>query len=111
MPDSNGNVTTLFEHMSSTVLPETRFIVKRAGDPTFSGAGQLLKAGESNYRPTLCGTTALPVCRWGDYEATSFDGSGHIWFAGQYANLFQGVNTPPGFGRNCGTWIGAIAAS
>lgn len=111
MPDANGNVTMLFEHMGHKVFPETRYIVKDAGDPNFSGAGNLLKAGESSYRPTLCGTKALPVCRWGDYEATSFDGSGHIWFAGQYANLFQGVTTPPVFGRNWGTWIGAISAS
>jgi hypothetical protein len=111
MPDSFGGVTMLFEHMNSTVFPETRFIVKGAGDANFSGAGVQLKAGESSYRPTLCGTKAIPVCRWGDYEAASFDGSGHIWFAGQYANLFQGVNTPPAFGRNWGTWIGAIAAS
>jgi hypothetical protein len=111
IPDANGNVTMLFEHMSSTVFPETRYVVKAAGDPNFMGAGNLLKAGESSYRPTLCGTKALPVCRWGDYEATSFDGSGHIWFAGQYANLFQGVTTPPAFGRNWGTWIGAISAS
>lgn len=111
MPDSAGDVTMIFEHMGHKVLPETRFIVKGATDANFSGAGNLLKAGESSYRPTLCGTKVIPVCRWGDYEATSFDGSGHIWFAGQYANLFQGVSTPPAFGRNWGTWIGAIAAS
>jgi len=110
MPDANGNVTMLFEHMGHKVFPETRYIVKGAGDANFSGSGNLLKAGESSYRPTLCGK-AIPVCRWGDYEATSFDGSGHIWFAGQYANLFQGVTTPPAFGRNWGTWIGAISAS
>jgi hypothetical protein len=108
MPDASGNVTMLFEHMGHKVFPETRYIVKGAGDANFSGAGNLLKAGESSYRPTLCGTKVIPVCRWGDYEATSFDGSGHIWFAGQYANLFQGVSTPPAFGRNWGTWIGAI---
>jgi hypothetical protein len=111
MPDASGNVTMLFEHMGHKVFPETRYIVKGAGDANFSGAGNLLKAGESSYRPTLCGTKALPVCRWGDFEAASFDGSGHIWFAGQYANLFQGVSTPPVFGRNWGTWIGAIRAS
>ncbi|HET9781156.1 MAG TPA: hypothetical protein VFR33_05200 [Candidatus Dormibacteraeota bacterium] len=110
MPDAAGNVTMLFEHMGHLVFPETRFIVKGASDANFSGSGQLLKAGESSYRPTLCGG-AIPVCRWGDYEAASFDGSGHIWFAGQYANQFQGVNTPPAFGRNWGTWIGGIAAS
>lgn len=111
MPDSHGNVTMLFEHMGHRVFPETRFIVKGAGDVTFSGPGQLLKAGESSYRPTLCGTKGFGVCRWGDYEAASFDGSGTIWFAGQYANQFQGVTTPPAFGRNWGTWIGATPAS
>jgi hypothetical protein len=111
MPDAAGNVTMLFEHMGHKVFPETRYIVKGAGDANFSGAGNLLKAGESSYRPTLCGTKVIPVCRWGDFEATGFDGTGHIWFAGQYANQFEGVNTPPVFGRNWGTWIGAIAAS
>ena len=111
MPDAQGNLTMLFEHMGHKVFPETRFIVKGAGDANFSGAGNLLKAGESSYRPTLCGGKLIPVCRWGDFEATSFDGSGRIWFAGQYANQFQGVATPPAFGRNWGTWIGAIAAS
>lgn len=42
---------------------------------------------------------------------SAVDGSENIWFAGQYANQFQGVNTPPAFGRNWGTWIGAIPAS
>jgi hypothetical protein len=111
MPDASGNLTMLFEHMGSTVNPETRYVVKAAGQANFSGGGTLLKAGESSYRPTLCGTSALPVCRWGDYEAASFDGAGHIWFAGEYANQFQGVNTPPAWGRNWGTWMGAIAAS
>jgi hypothetical protein len=59
--------------------------------------------------PAIAGTRGF--CRWGDFEAASFDGSGHIWFAGEYANQFQGVSTPPAFGRNWGTWIGAIAAS
>ena len=111
MPDSHGNLTMIFELMGHKVFPETRFVVKGSGDANFSSAGQLLKAGESSYRPTLCGSKALPVCRWGDFEAASFDGSSGIWFAGEYANQFQGVNTPPAFGRNWGTWIGAIPGS
>ncbi len=110
MPDAQGNVLMVFDHMSSTVFPEIRYIVKPAA-ANFSGPGTLLKAGESSYRPELCGTSALPVCRWGDFEATSFDGAGHIWFASQYANLYMGRTTPPAFGRNWGTWIGAINAS
>ena len=106
MPDAQGNVTMLFEHMSSDVFPEARYIVRGAGQANFTGGGVVLKEGESSYRPERCGTI-IPVCRWGDYEATSFDGQGHIWFAGEYANEYQGI-VPPAFGRNWGTWIGAI---
>jgi hypothetical protein len=48
------------------------------------------------------------VCRWGDYEATSSAGRGRIWMAGQYANGHINPNKAPVFGRNWGTWIGAI---
>src|SRR5690242_7167251 len=41
MPDASGNVTMLFEHMGHQVFPETRYIVKGAGDANFSGAGHL----------------------------------------------------------------------
>jgi hypothetical protein len=108
MPDGQGNVVMLFEHMSSSVFPETRFIVKRGGGQ-FHGTGTLLKAGETNYRPQLCGSAALPVCRWGDFSAASFDGAGTIWFAGEYANQLN--LGPPQNGRNWGTWIGAVNAS
>ena len=107
MPDGHGNVVMLFEHMSHTVFPETRYIVKKT-DGNFHGQGTLLKAGENNYRPQLCGHGGF-VCRWGDYSATSFDGAGNIWFAGEYANTLQ--LGPPQNGRNWGTWIGAISAS
>jgi hypothetical protein len=109
MPDEHGNVVMLFEHMSSTVFPETRFIVKRGG-ANFHGQGTLLKAGETSYRPQLCGTgTPATVCRWGDFSAASFDGAGAIWFAGEYANALN--LGPPQNGRNWGTWIGAVNAS
>ena len=107
MPDAQGNVVMVFEHMSDTVFPEVRYIVKAAGD-NFHGTGVLLKAGEGNYRPTICGVGGA-VCRWGDYEAASFDGQGRIWFSGEYANTLN--PNPPQFGRNWGTWIGAISAS
>jgi hypothetical protein len=109
MPASGGNVVMLFEHMSHTVFPETRFIVK-AGGSNFNGVGTLLKSGETDYRPQLCGTgTPQTICRWGDYSATSFDGKGHIWFAGEYANALN--LGPPQNGRNWGTWIGAVSAN
>ena len=108
VPDGAGNVLMLYERMGSTVMPEARYVVRGEGQPNFTGAGQLLKAGEASYRPTLCGTRALPVCRWGDFEATSFDGQGRIWVAGEYANTHTDPTVAPWFGRNWGTWIGAI---
>jgi hypothetical protein len=111
MPDAKGNLLMLFEHMSNTVFPETRYIVKSANQDNFKGPGVLLKAGEMSYRPPLCGSPSQfgpVICRWGDFEAASFDGTGHIWFAGQYANLVvDAIN----HGRNWGTWIGSINAS
>jgi hypothetical protein len=106
MPDAQGNLVMLFEHMSHAVFPETRYIVKSANQDNFKGPGVLLKAGEMSYRPPLCGVGGA-VCRWGDFEAASFDGTGHIWFAGEYANQVTADN----HGRNWGTWIGAISAS
>ena len=108
MPDGAGNLDMVFDLTSHTVFPQTRYVIKSGRQ--FSGKGVLLKAGESSYRPTLCGTAGLTVCRWGDYSAASFNGASGIWFAGQYANLAGDPNSPPVFGRNWGTWIGAIRA-
>jgi hypothetical protein len=110
MPMPNGSVAMIYERMSSSLFPETRITVRDQGSSNFTSPGRLLKAGEANYRPTLCGTTVIPVCRWGDYEAMSFDGQGHIWFAGEYSNTHTNPGTAPQFGRNWGTWIGAIPA-
>jgi hypothetical protein len=100
MPDANGNLFMVFDHTSSTVNPEVRLTVRRGGN--FSKPGVLIKAGEAPYRPTQCGTS-IPVCRWGDYSATSYDGfhTNTVYFAGQYANA-------GGFSRNWGTWIGSV---
>jgi hypothetical protein len=111
MPDAQGKVVMLYERMGHNIFPEARYTSRAAGEANFTSAGNLLKAGEASYRPTLCGTASLPVCRWGDFEATSFDGAGHIWFAGEYANSNTDPTVPPAFGRNWGTWIGAVHAS
>jgi hypothetical protein len=111
MPDSHGNVVMLYERMGHSIFPEVRYTERAVGQANFTNAGNLLKAGEASYRPTLCGTSSLPVCRWGDFEATSFDGAGHIWFAGEYANSNTNPTVSPAFGRNWGTWMGAINAS
>jgi len=107
MPDSNGNVVMLYEHMGHATFPEVRYTVRRGEQHQFTDPGRVLKAGQASYRPTLCGA-AVPVCRWGDYEATSFDGNGRIWMAGEYANSNTAIQ-PPAFGRNWGTWIGAVS--
>jgi hypothetical protein len=107
MPDDRGNVAMVYEHMSHSTFPEAKYVVHRSGAP-FAGTGRVLKRGVASYRPTVCGTDAVPVCRWGDYEATSFDGRGRIWMAGQYANGHTDPAKAPVFGRNWGTWIGAI---
>ncbi len=109
MPDGNGHVTMLYEHMSSSTFPEARYVVSSGEESRFDGTGRVLKAGEASYRPTLCGTAVIPVCRWGDYEAMSTDGNGNIWMAGEYANTHTDPTLAPWFGRNWGTWIGAIS--
>jgi hypothetical protein len=111
MPDNEGNVVMVYERMSHTINPETLYTVRDAGSANFTNAGRLLHAGQASYRPSLCGTSTLPVCRWGDFEATSFDGSGHIWFAGEYTNSHTDPNRGPWFGRNWSTWIGAVDAN
>jgi hypothetical protein len=119
MPDSQGNVVMVYERMGHTINPETLFTVRSADQANFTKAGRLLKGGEASYRPTVCGLPPPPpappgsppvLCRWGDYEATSFDGAGGIWFAGEYANAHTDPNTAPWFGRNWGTWIGSVSS-
>jgi hypothetical protein len=120
MPEPNGDLLMVFDSSSRTVFPQTRYVIRKGGHGNFNGKGVLLKAGESSYRPDLCGTIPPPpppplpppgpvICRWGDYSAASFDGANGIWFAGEYANEFN--PNPPQFGRNWGTWIGAVNAS
>ncbi len=108
MPGDDGSLVMLFDRMGSSINPETRFVVRRGFFGDFQGSGQLLKAGEAPYRPGICGVVVSP-CRWGDYSAVSVDGrTNRVWFAGQYANSFIDPNASPVFGRNWGTWIGAV---
>lgn len=103
MPDNRGNLFMVFDAMSSTVNPQVRLTALRDGG-NFASPGLLIKAGEAPYRASQCGTT-IPVCRWGDYSATSYDGFAHddIFFAGQYANS-SAVNI-----RNWGTFLGRVS--
>jgi hypothetical protein len=100
MPDNDGHLFMVFDRTSSTVNPEVRLTLRQGNN--FLSPGLLVKAGEAPYRPTQCGSS-IPVCRWGDYSATSFDGfsTDNVYFAGQYSNA-------SGFIRNWGTWIGRV---
>lgn len=102
MPNGHGTLYMVFDHMSSSVNPEVRLTARFLGG-AFQSPGVLLKAGEAPYRPGVCGTAALPVCRWGDYSGTSLDGFGtnHSWFGGEYANA-------SGFRQNWGTFLAEV---
>ena len=110
MPLGNGDVAMVYERMSSTVYPEVRYTVRSSEQSNFTDPGRVLKAGEASYRPTRCGSV-IPVCRWGDYEATTWDGQGRVWLSGEYTNTHTDPAVSPWFGRNWGTWIGALDAS
>lgn len=101
MPDNEGNLFMVFDRMGHTTNPEVRLTMRQGN--SFSAPGLLIKAGEAPYRPTRCGVN-IPVCRWGDYSATSYDGvrANDVFFAGQYAN-------GSGFRTNWGTWIGSVS--
>jgi hypothetical protein len=100
MPDGDNHLFMVFDRTSSTVNPEVRLTMRMGNN--FLSPGLLIKAGEAPYRETRCGHD-IPVCRWGDYSATSYDGfrTDTVYFAGQYANA-------PTFSRNWGTWIGSV---
>ena len=103
MPDSRGNLFMVFDDMSSAVNPEVRLTALH-GDGSFASPGLLIQPGQAAYRASQCGTV-IPVCRWGDYSATSYDGFAHddVFFLGQYAN-----NSPVNI-RNWGTVIGKVS--
>lgn len=80
MPDYNGGLLMVYDTMSSGINPSILYTGRRVTDPpnTFEGPGHYLQVGAA---PTT-------DSRWGDYEATSYDGPSydHIWFASQYSN-------------------------
>jgi hypothetical protein len=87
MPDNNGNLIMVYDTMSSTLNPSIAYTGRRATFTLgqFHDAGRFLKKGGA---PTL-------DSRWGDYEATSYDGPSfdHIWFASQYSGANQDWHT------------------
>ncbi len=80
MSDYNGSLLMVYDTMSSGINPSILYTGRHVSDPpnTFEGPGHYLQVGAS---PTS-------DSRWGDYEATSYDGPtyDHIWLASQYSN-------------------------
>jgi hypothetical protein len=83
MNDTNGDLIMIYDTMSSTLNPSTAYTGRRVTFPLgfFHDAGKFLQIG---VKPT-------GDSRWGDYEATSYDGfsTDNIWMASQYS----GANT------------------
>ena len=82
------------------------------GDTVLAASG-LTAAGEAWLVPDPATFTPLPysagcATMLGDFVTVSFDGSGRIWMAGEYANIHTDPTVAPWFGRNWGTWMGAI---
>ena len=83
MPDVNGNLIMVYDTMSSKLNPSAVFTGRRSSFLLgfFHDAGKFLQKGLA---PTN-------NSRWGDYEATSYDGfsTDHIWMASQYSGANQ----------------------
>lgn len=79
MPDNTGDLFMVFEFMNSSTNPEVAYTARRVTFTlgVFHDGGIVLKSGNA---PTF-------NSRWGDYEATSYDGTtkDDVWFAGQYS--------------------------
>ena len=80
MPDSAGDIIMAFDTMSSTIDPSIDFTGRLAGDPL----GKLKT-------PVVLKKSSTPTSdsRWGDYEASSFDGptTNNIWIASEFSGL------------------------
>jgi hypothetical protein len=78
MPDEEGNLVMVFDFSNATTNPESAYVSRRVTFPngSFHDNGLVLFNGGAG-----------AIGRWGDFEATSFDGPGsnHIWVAAQHA--------------------------
>ncbi len=83
MTDNNGDLIMVYDTMSSTLNPSAAYTGRRATFllGMFHDAGKFLQKG---IKPT-------GDSRWGDFEATSYDGfsTDNIWMATE----FSGSNT------------------
>lgn len=82
MPTKTGNLLMVFDTMSSTLNPGIVYATRKTTDAlgTFE-APLFLQTGLASTFDT----------RWGDYEATSYDGTltNNVWFSAQYAGANQ----------------------
>ncbi len=80
MPDDDGNLFMVFEFMNGSINPEVAYTARRATQSLglFHDGGIVLRGGDA---PTF-------NFRWGDFEATSYDGvsKNDVWFSGEYSN-------------------------
>lgn len=78
MAASSGNLLIVFDTMSSTLNPSIMY------------ATRLTTTAKGKFTTALFlkkGSAATADQRWGDYEATSYDGSSNdTWFSAQYSN-------------------------
>ncbi len=95
MPDVDGDLFMVFEFMNSTVNPEIAYTARRVAYAlgSFHDGGIVLKGGSA---PTF-------NSRWGDFEATSYDGAGNVWFAGEYSAASGDWSTYIGRDSYCAT--------
>jgi len=79
MPDDEGNLFMVFEFSSSSAAPSSAYVSRRV---TFT-PGKFHDSGLTLF----AGATSTFNTRWGDFEATSYDGRGpnHVWIAAQQA--------------------------
>lgn len=97
MPDADGNLFMVYELMGSTINPSIAYTARRVTFALglFHDGGVYLKKG----------LAATFNTRWGDYEATSYDGfSGdNVWFSGQYSASNHDWSTFIGKDKFCAT--------
>jgi hypothetical protein len=86
MPDADGDLFMVFDFMNSTTNPEIAFTARRVAFSfgLFHDGGLILRAGDASTTDS----------RWGDYSATSYDGSktDNVWFSGEYAPASGPIN-------------------
>src|SRR5437588_1603184 len=79
MPDADGDLFMLFEFMNSSSNPGVAYTARRVtlSPGVFHDGGIYLQAGIARTFDS----------RWGDFEATSYDGfsKDNVWFSGQYS--------------------------